>query len=171
MKIGISKSFFDDLREIIEQKNEHKAKEILRELHPADIAEIYTELDIEEAKFLFLLLDPEMGADVVAELEEDDRERFLSALPEILSITWIRTMLLMPLPTFPKKNEWKCCRCLKTWNKPAILSICCIMTKTPPAVLWQRSLFRCSTLGPLKLALRKLENKVNILTMYTIFMW
>ncbi|HAN78423.1 MAG TPA: magnesium transporter, partial [Bacteroidales bacterium] len=81
MKIGISKSFFDDLREIIEQKNEHKAKEILRELHPADIAEIYTELDIEEAKFLFLLLDPEMGADVVAELEEDDRERFLSALP------------------------------------------------------------------------------------------
>ena len=34
-------------------------------LHPADIAELYENLSVEEATYLYLLLDPEKAADVL----------------------------------------------------------------------------------------------------------
>ena len=80
-RIEITRHYIEELRELIEQRNETLALAKINPLHPADIAEIYDELNIEEAKFLFLLLDGEKAAYVLSELEEDDRERFLKALP------------------------------------------------------------------------------------------
>lgn len=77
----LTRKYLERLRKIIEEKNDEKAKTLLAELHAADIAEIYDELNIEEAKYLYLLLDGEKAADVLAELEEDDRERFMQVLP------------------------------------------------------------------------------------------
>ncbi len=81
MHFELTKEYIDELKQIIEQKDEKKAKELMEDLHAADIAEIYDDLTIEEAKFLFLLLDGDKAADVLAELEDDDRERFMKALP------------------------------------------------------------------------------------------
>ncbi|HAN17092.1 MAG: magnesium transporter [Bacteroidetes bacterium GWC2_33_15] len=81
MQFELTREFIDKLRIHIDNKEEVAAFEMVKELHPADIAEIYEELDIDEAKFLHLLLDGETAADVMVELEEDDRERFLEALP------------------------------------------------------------------------------------------
>ncbi len=53
----------------------------LADLHPADIAELYQDLDLEEAEFLYRLLDDETKADVLMELDEDDRHKLLSAMP------------------------------------------------------------------------------------------
>ena len=93
MKTGITRQFIADLRTVIDEKNDARAKQIICDLHPADIAEIYDELNIDEASYLFLLLDPEMGADVVSELEEDDRERFLKALPgDVIAKQFIESM-------------------------------------------------------------------------------
>jgi magnesium transporter len=50
-------------------------------LHPADIAELCNELDAEEARFVYLLLDNETAADVLIEMDEDVRKRFLELLP------------------------------------------------------------------------------------------
>lgn len=77
----ITRDFIDDLIQVIESKDEARAVKMIEELHPADIADIYDELSIDQAKFLYLLLDSETAADVLIELEEDDRERFLKALP------------------------------------------------------------------------------------------
>lgn len=77
----ITREFIDSLIQVIESKDEALAVEMIKELHPADIADIYDELSIDQAKFLYLLLDSETAADVLVELEEDDRERFLKALP------------------------------------------------------------------------------------------
>lgn len=40
------------------------ARKELSKLHPADIAELYKDLDLEEAEFLFRQLDGEKSADV-----------------------------------------------------------------------------------------------------------
>ncbi len=82
MRIELSKDYIDNLIDIIEKKDEQTAVQLMEEAHAADIAEIYDELTIEQARFLFLLIeDREKAADVLAELDDEDRERFMSALP------------------------------------------------------------------------------------------
>ncbi len=81
MSRELTREYISELRKIIEVRNDKAAIEKLEQLHPADIAEIYENLSKEEATYLFLLLDPEKASDVLVELEEDDREKFLEALP------------------------------------------------------------------------------------------
>ena len=89
----LSKEFVANLRQIIEQKNEKEAIKLLETLHAADIAEIYDELSVGESKFLYLLLDKEKAADVIAELDDDDSEKFLNALPsEVVAKQFIEEM-------------------------------------------------------------------------------
>lgn len=93
MPFELSKDFIDRIRTSIEAKDKNEAIEILESLHPADIAEIYDELNIDEAKFLYMLLEKEKAADTIAELDEDDRERFLEALPsEVIAKQFIEKM-------------------------------------------------------------------------------
>ena len=81
MQFELTKEFIDELRSFITNDQETEAFKLIKDLHPADIAEIYNEIDIEEARFLHVMLDGEKAADVLVELEEDDRERFLKVLP------------------------------------------------------------------------------------------
>ena len=79
--IEITKEYIDELKKIIDSKDEDKALKVLNELHPADIAELYKELSLKEAIYLYLLMDGDDAADVLMELEEDDRRKLLSELP------------------------------------------------------------------------------------------
>ncbi len=82
MRIEFTQDYIENLKEIIENKNDTAASALMAEAHAADIAEIYDELSIDQAKYLFLLIeDREKAADVLAELDDDDRERFMSELP------------------------------------------------------------------------------------------
>jgi magnesium transporter len=92
-KFELTREYLDELREVIGTENESKAKELIQDLHAADIAELYNELNIEEARFLYLLLEGETASDVLAELEEDDRERFLKVIPgEVIARQFIDNM-------------------------------------------------------------------------------
>lgn len=73
--------YLEHIRSIIEARDEAAARKELSELHPADIAELYQELDLEEAEFLYKLLDDDVAADVLMELDEDDRRKLLSTMP------------------------------------------------------------------------------------------
>ncbi len=84
MPFELTKKFIEDIRLSIEKNDRDVARKLMDELHAADIAEIYDELNIEEAKFLYLLLDSETAADVIAELDEDDISKFLKVLPSRL---------------------------------------------------------------------------------------
>ena len=75
MPFTITREYIDNLQELIEQSDEKSVSTIVQPLHAADIAEIFNVLSLEEAKFLYLLLDGEKRADVIIELEEDRRER------------------------------------------------------------------------------------------------
>jgi magnesium transporter len=80
MPFELTREFISNLRELIEQNDEKAVSDLLYSLHPADIAEIFDELNIEEAKYLYLHVDGEKGADILIELEDDTRERFLKVL-------------------------------------------------------------------------------------------
>ncbi len=93
MQFELTREYIDNLKHIIEEKNDTAAIALMEELHSADIAEIYDELNIQEAKYLYLLLDDDTAADVLAELEDDDRERFIKELPlEVVAKKFIDNM-------------------------------------------------------------------------------
>jgi len=82
MHFELTREYLDNLIKIIDAKNDKEAAKLMSELHAADIAEIYDDLNIEQAKYLFLLIeDREKAADVLAELDDNDRARFLKVLP------------------------------------------------------------------------------------------
>lgn len=93
MQFELTKELIDKLQELIEQENKSQIKEILDDLHPADIAEIMENLDMAEAKYIYLLLDGDKGSDVLLEIPDDDRIRFLAALPpEVIARQYIEHM-------------------------------------------------------------------------------
>ena len=73
--------YLEHIRQIIAERDEEAARKELADLHPADIAELYQQLDLEEEEFLYKLLDDEIAADVLMELDEDDRRKLLSEMP------------------------------------------------------------------------------------------
>ena len=73
--------YLEHIREVIHTQNEEIARKELEGLHPADIAELYQNLNLKEAKFLYHLLDEDMAADVLMELDEDDRRKLLRDMP------------------------------------------------------------------------------------------
>ena len=77
----MTKEFIDTLKILIENKDSVLLQESLSKLHPADIAEICSELDIEEARFLYRQLDNEKAADALIEMDEDLRNELLEELP------------------------------------------------------------------------------------------
>jgi magnesium transporter len=81
MSTELTRTYVSELKSIIESRDDSAALEKLDQLHPADIAEIYENLSVDEATYLYLLLDPEKASDVLVELEEDEREAILKVLP------------------------------------------------------------------------------------------
>lgn len=65
----------------IEQGDQDAARKEMHELHPADIAELFNELNLRQAEWLFNLIeDNETKADVLMELDEEDRKRLLEGM-------------------------------------------------------------------------------------------
>lgn len=69
----------DAIQEAIENQNTDYLKSILIEMYPADIAELLDEVNKDEARFIYGLLDKEEAAAVLMELEDDVRERFINS--------------------------------------------------------------------------------------------
>ena len=93
MSKELTRKYLNELKVVINVNDDAAALAKLDELHPADIADIYDGLSIEEATYLILLLDPEKASDVLVELEEDDRENFLKSLPsDVIASQFIDNM-------------------------------------------------------------------------------
>lgn len=80
MQFNISKEFLTQIEELIHQNNDQELEVLLADLHHADIAEIFDELNTEEATYIFKILDSEKTAEILMELEEDLREKILKGL-------------------------------------------------------------------------------------------
>lgn len=60
--------------------NDSLLEKKLNELHEADVAEIFERVKAHEANYFYKLLEEEKAADVLVELDEDDREKLLATL-------------------------------------------------------------------------------------------
>lgn len=115
----MNKEELEKVEQLIEQKDSEQLKDLLAGLHPADIAELCNELDAEEARFIYLLLDNETAADVLIEMDEDARKEFLEILPLKQSpngslTTWIRMMPWTLSVKWTRTNKKKSSHTLKT---------------------------------------------------------
>lgn len=79
MSINIKEITIDGIRDAIKEQHDEYLHEVINELYAADIAEVMDELNLEEAKYLYTLLEKEEAAEVLMELEDDVRERFLAS--------------------------------------------------------------------------------------------
>jgi len=70
----------EELQNYIAQKNNAKIVQLLEGLHAADIADILDKLDFEEALYVIRLLDSDITADILAELDDDLQEKILNRL-------------------------------------------------------------------------------------------
>lgn len=80
MNVEINKDFISALTECIREQNAKQVREMLGELHPADIAELFPELTVEEQSFIISLMENDVSAAVLLELEEEDRKKILNLL-------------------------------------------------------------------------------------------
>jgi magnesium transporter len=80
MRFELNKEFLEKLREKIAAGDTAWISENVLELHYADIAEILDRLNNDEAKYVYFQMDEEVQADVLMELDEDVRDRFLASL-------------------------------------------------------------------------------------------
>ena len=80
MSFKLTRDFIDNIRQAVRQGDVHTIESILVELHSADIAEIFESIDAHESKFILDLLEEELAAEVLTELEEDARERLLKIM-------------------------------------------------------------------------------------------
>lgn len=51
--------YIQNVQQIIKNDEKDKARELLKDLHPADIAELYQQLNLDEAEYIYMLLDGE----------------------------------------------------------------------------------------------------------------
>jgi magnesium transporter len=80
VQFELTEDFLDNLHSAIERQDQAFVKEQLLALYAPDIAGIFNKLEIDEAKFVYTLMDEQLAADVLVELEEDVREKFLASL-------------------------------------------------------------------------------------------
>jgi magnesium transporter len=73
----LTKDYLSSIYEAISAENHEYLKTELEELFPADISSILYELEGEDAHKLFILLDTEKGAEVLSNIDSDDRKKFI----------------------------------------------------------------------------------------------
>ncbi|SEF55807.1 magnesium transporter [Flavobacterium urumqiense] len=80
MEFKISKELIKQIAQLIQAKDNQQLEILLNDMHHADFAEILDEIDINEATYIFKVLDSEKTAEILLELEDDLRENILSRL-------------------------------------------------------------------------------------------
>ncbi|MHB1195504.1 MAG: magnesium transporter [Lutibacter sp.] len=80
MSFEITTKYIDEIQQLIADGKDEAISKLLEEVHYADIAEIIEDLTVEEGIYLIKLLDSDVTADVITELDEDTREKILGGL-------------------------------------------------------------------------------------------
>ncbi len=73
----LTKDYLEKLQSAINQQDNEFILAEMEELYPADITNILYELSGEESYYLVKLLDKKLGAEIITNLDADDRKKFL----------------------------------------------------------------------------------------------
>lgn len=80
MSFEITKQLIQKIESDVENGHDNDIMAVLSDLHPADIAEVLDDLSTTTLSYVYRLLDKEIAADVLVELEEDLREHLMKSL-------------------------------------------------------------------------------------------
>ena len=80
MQFQLTSDFIKNVEQLVAKKDGNKLRELLHELHFADIAELLEELSSDEATYLIKILESELTSEALMELDDDVREKILSRL-------------------------------------------------------------------------------------------
>ncbi len=73
----LTKEYLEKIQAAISEQNNEFIRTEMEELFPADITNILYELEGEEAHYLVTLLDTKLAAEIIVNLDPDDRKKFL----------------------------------------------------------------------------------------------
>ncbi|PWK17020.1 magnesium transporter [Arcicella aurantiaca] len=73
----LTKEYIEKIQIAISEQNNELIKTEMEELYPADITNILYELNGEDSHYLVRLLDKKLGAEIITNLDTDDRKKFL----------------------------------------------------------------------------------------------
>lgn len=73
----LSVEFLETVQEAVEAKDAEKVRAIMDELYPADITSVLYEMESDECKYIFDILDKEVDAQILSYIDEDTRTKFL----------------------------------------------------------------------------------------------
>lgn len=77
MQFELTKEYIERLQTAIEENDTAFIVNTMEEQHPADITAVLHELDTPESKFVTDLLPKEITADIISNLDDDTRKRFI----------------------------------------------------------------------------------------------
>lgn len=80
IKFQISESLIEQVEQLVDARKDDELSELLNDFHHADIAEILDEINLEQATYIFKLLDSEKTSEILLELDDDNREKILANL-------------------------------------------------------------------------------------------
>ena len=78
----LSNELINNISDLILRKNNKEIKNIVKNLHYADLAELVNELGFNNSIYLIKLIDSDKTSDVLTELDDDVREKILKELSE-----------------------------------------------------------------------------------------
>ena len=78
----LSNELINNISNLILRKNNKEIKNIVKNLHYADLAELVNELSFNNSVYLIKLIDSDKTSDVLTELDDDVREKILKELSE-----------------------------------------------------------------------------------------
>ncbi len=77
---NISPEFVEMLLQNIKKRNNKAIIEAFYEMHPADIAEILDDFELEDEAYVLDILDNDLSSDIFLEIDDDDRKKILQKL-------------------------------------------------------------------------------------------
>lgn len=80
MQFQISREFIEKIENLVEKKNNKELLVQFENMHHADIAETLEDLSLDDATYVIKLLESDKTAEVLMELDEEDREKVLNNL-------------------------------------------------------------------------------------------
>lgn len=78
--IKITSEFIEVLLQEIKKRNNKAVIEALSGMHPADIAEILDDFELEDEAYVLDILDNDLSSDIFLEIDDDDRRKILQKL-------------------------------------------------------------------------------------------
>ena len=83
MQFQLTTDYLEKVVQLIANKDRIALRQLLKDIHFADIAELLEKLNSEEATYLIKSLESEITSEALIELDEDDREKILNRLSPI----------------------------------------------------------------------------------------